>query len=217
MLDMNDRPEDNRLPLAAEGGETTGEPVEDLEVVEEYVTLDERRRRRGATVAAASFLVILLAVVVVQSATSGGDDDGLPTGVAPDATSMEFEMLDGSLLSLAQLEGTPVVLNFFASWCAPCIREMPEFEEVHQELSGDVHFLGVNTRDTPDQLRRLLDDTGVTYDIGLDPRGDLVTAFGGTVMPTTVFVTAEGRIVAVHGGELDADGLRRMIDREFAG
>lgn len=184
---------------------------DELVHAEDLAPTDERRRIRGATLVAATFLVLLLALVLVQAALDSDDD------VDDTAMSTEFALTDGTTTTLQAFEGTPVVVNFFASWCAPCIREMPDFEEVHQERGGEVTFLGINVQDRSDALADLLDRTGVTYEIGLDPRGDLLNAFGATVMPTTVLVTAEGRLAALHGGELSADALRALIDEELTG
>lgn len=124
-----------------------------------------------------------------------------------------FSMLSGGMGSFADYRGTPLVVNFFASWCAPCVAEMPDFEAVHQELGGQVAFLGINLRDQVDDASRLVDTTGITYDVGRDPTGDLATALGVVNMPSTFFVSADGRVVEAHPGALSADDLRARIQK----
>jgi peroxiredoxin len=143
------------------------------------------------------------------------DESGQPlvgedrTGdAAPEAA---FPMLDGGLATLADLRGTPVVVNFFASWCEPCKAEMPDFAEVHAELGAQVTFLGISLRDAEEDTRALLERTGVTYAIGRDPSGSLAEDFGVVNMPTTYFLDAEGRIVSAHAGALTADALRSQL------
>ncbi len=124
-----------------------------------------------------------------------------------------FSMLSGGMGSFADYRGRPLVVNFFASWCAPCVAEMPDFEAVHQELGGQVAFLGINLRDQVDDASRLVDTTGITYDVGRDPTGDLATALGVVNMPSTFFVSADGRVVEAHPGALSADDLRARIQK----
>ncbi|MBW3627131.1 MAG: TlpA family protein disulfide reductase [Actinobacteria bacterium] len=124
-----------------------------------------------------------------------------------------FSMLSGGMGSFADYRGKPLVVNFFASWCAPCVAEMPDFEAVHQELDGQVAFLGINLRDQVDDATHLVDTTGITYDVGRDPTGDLATALGVVNMPSTFFVSADGRVVDAHPGALSADDLRSRVQK----
>jgi cytochrome c biogenesis protein CcmG/thiol:disulfide interchange protein DsbE len=112
-------------------------------------------------------------------------------------------------------DGRPIVVNFFASWCAPCVAEMPDLQAVSEEVAGEVAFLGLAVRDREDDTLDLVEETGVTYDIGRDPERDIVLAFEGLAMPTTAFVDADGIITSVHSGELDAAELRTRIDDEL--
>lgn len=122
-----------------------------------------------------------------------------------------FPLLGGDLASFADFEGTPVVVNFFASWCEPCKAELPDFAAVHRELGADVAFVGVNVRDGEDDARRLLEETGVGYTVARDPSGSLAEAFGVVNMPSTFLLDAEGRIASSHPGVLSADDLRSEI------
>jgi cytochrome c biogenesis protein CcmG/thiol:disulfide interchange protein DsbE len=147
---------------------------------------------------------------------SAGDQDPA-SGLVSDATgdtlpAERFSMLAGGFGSFADYRGTPLVINLFASNCAPCIAEMPAFEAVHQELGDDVAFLGLNIQDQVSAASALVEKTGVTYDIARDPSGELARALGMVVMPSTYFVSAEGTVVDAKAGAMDADELRRRID-----
>lgn len=141
----------------------------------------------------------------------GGDVAGEP---APDVS---FALLDGGSLRLADLRGTPVVVNFWAAWCPPCVSEMPDFEVVHQELGDDVAFVGIDVRESVDAARELVEETGVTYTIGRDPSGEIFQAFDAVNMPSTFLIAADGTVVASHAGAMDADLLRSLIDEHLLG
>lgn len=127
---------------------------------------------------------------------------------------IELTTFDGTPVRLGTFAaGKPLVVNFFASWCGPCVREMPDFEAVHGRRGDDVRFVGVNLQDTPTAAAELVRQTGVTYDVVRDERSELFRTVGGFSMPTTVFLTASGDIVEVHGGELSQPALEARIDR----
>jgi cytochrome c-type biogenesis protein len=116
---------------------------------------------------------------------------------------------------LTAYEGRPIVVNFFASWCAPCVTEMPAFEEVHQAMGDQVAFVGLSTSDREEATLELVEETGVTYDLGRDPRGDLLVDFGGFDLPLTVLVDADGVVTSVNTGELTAAELTELIEAQL--
>jgi peroxiredoxin len=143
-----------------------------------------------------------------ESATDdliGGEVDG------DDVADISFALLEGGSMRLADLRGTPIVVNFFAEWCAPCRKEMPDFEQVHQELGDEVAFVGIDVRDSVASAERVVKETGVTYTVGRDPSGEISQQFNVVNMPSTFVLSADGEILAVHPGALDADGLRDMV------
>jgi cytochrome c biogenesis protein CcmG/thiol:disulfide interchange protein DsbE len=122
---------------------------------------------------------------------------------------------EGDTANTAEYIGTPLVINFFAEWCAPCVAEMPAFEEVHQERLDEVAFLGISTQESGEEGQAIIDSTGITYDVGRDPEGEMFATFGGTGMPTTALVDENGTVVDVHSGALTADELRTWLDETF--
>jgi thiol-disulfide isomerase/thioredoxin len=148
-------------------------------------------------------------VATVPSLGEGEDTVGRP------APTSDYTTFDGEEASVADYAGTPMVVNFFASWCVPCVREMPAFEQVHQDVGDQVAFVGVNVQDSETEGQAIVDDTGITYDVGRDPDGSLLASFGGVAMPTTVLVDADGTIVRVLSGATTAEELRAAIDEDL--
>jgi len=172
----------------------------------------------------------LLALVFV-AASCGGDDGGntisLGDGFAPDigaiqtepsrdnVVGLEFATFDGETDRFDDRIGTPMVVNFFAEWCVNCIHEMPDFQEVSQELLGEVDFVGISIDKGSTEAVELVEATGVTYDVGWDPSEELYAHFRGLSMPTTAFVDETGKITRVWSGVLDVDSLREKIEEEI--
>jgi thiol-disulfide isomerase/thioredoxin len=161
-------------------------------------------------------------VVLADAAGTEDDADG-PVGtieLTPDqpapSDEVSFRTFEGQEVPLANIRGLPTVVNFFSSTCTPCITEMPAFEEVYQEVDGEqVAFLGLAVADRAEAAQDLVEQTGVTYPTAQDPENAVFDALGGTVLPTTVLLSADGEIVATHYGELDADELRAFLADEL--
>ena len=146
--------------------------------------------------------------------------DGIP--VATDVSGeplpdIETEALDGDAVPLRSLTGEPLVLNFWYSTCRPCRKEMPAFQQVHQELGPRVRFIGINPLDGAERAQDFADEVGVTYELLRDPDGRATAGLGVARFPTTVFVAANGTVLDAEPGELSADELRTRIEELYGG
>ena len=136
-----------------------------------------------------------------------------PGKALPDLT---FTRFDGTTVKLSDLRGKPVVLNLWASNCPPCVQEMPAIERVHQQVKDRVTIVGVDTQDpSRSDANKLAAKTGVTYDLAIDQNGELAQALDVVVLPTTVLVDANGRVVTSKAGALDEGRLTDLIDKSF--
>lgn len=132
---------------------------------------------------------------------------------APDFT---VENAEGESVLLSDLEGKPVVLNFWASWCGPCQSEMPEFEDAYLELGEDIHFMMVNmttsNRESKNKAETFISDAGYTFPVYYDTASEAAIAYGVMSLPTTYFIDADGYVIAQAIGAIDRDTLQRGID-----
>jgi thiol-disulfide isomerase/thioredoxin len=133
----------------------------------------------------------------------------------PDRTLAGFGGDGADPVALSSYRGTPLIVNFWASWCAPCVKEMPDFQRFSAEHGGDAPLLGVNVQDAPANAEGFVDSLGITYDLAIDPAGELYSEVRGFGMPTTLFVDAQGTIVYRHTGPLDAEDLRRLANEHL--
>jgi cytochrome c biogenesis protein CcmG, thiol:disulfide interchange protein DsbE len=145
-----------------------------------------------------------------STASHPAADDALPD--------VELPCLGGGRdVRLAGLDG-PVVLNVWASYCAPCREELPVLEQLHQAAGDDLTVLGVDYEDpAPGAALRLAADAGVTFPSVADPGADLRADLEIIALPQTVFVAADGSIVATERRELTSFDLAADLVREHLG
>lgn len=115
--------------------------------------------------------------------------------------------LQGTSRTLSDLRGKAVLINFWASWCEPCIAEMPSLQSLAQRYGRDtLVVLAVNFKETAPTVERFVQRNAVTLPVLLDAQGDAARAWGATVFPTTVLINPQGRVKGVVHGGLDWTG-----------
>jgi cytochrome c biogenesis protein CcmG, thiol:disulfide interchange protein DsbE len=165
------------------GTQPAAEPV-DLEVGDALIAAESRLLDRGRTPAAVGEL-------------------------APD---FSFTLADGATTRLSDLRGTPVVLNFWATWCLPCIEEMPVIEQVYRDAEGGLAVLAVNRNELPAAIARFAPTVNVSFPLIADLGGTIGDRYTVTSLPTTYFITSDGAIHARHIGALSAQQLAERIE-----
>ncbi|MFQ5557466.1 MAG: TlpA family protein disulfide reductase [Acidimicrobiales bacterium] len=138
---------------------------------------------------------------------ASGDPIGLPAEGSFPAVSTE--QLEGILVGL---RGQPVVVNIWASWCAPCRTEMPLLQEAADTYAGHAVILGVASNDDPREARRFLNDLGLTYPNVFDTTGGIRVALGLTAYPTTYVFGADGTVRARVNGGISEQRLAGLIE-----
>ena len=140
--------------------------------------------------------VILLLIVVsglfIASCSTGTNQNPVIGKPAPD---FHYQDTDGQSVSLSDLRGKPVLINFWAMWCSPCRVEMPYLQQVYTEWSGNgLVFLAINNGDSASQVGEFMQSQGLSFPVLLDTRGSITQSYNIVGLPTTFFIDKDGII-----------------------
>jgi peroxiredoxin len=157
-------------------------------------------------------LLVLTLLGFIRLDRSNGDftqagDEAVAPKVGALAPDFELERLSGETLQLEELRGQPVVINFWATWCIPCETEMPLLQNRYEKHPG-LQILAVNFAEPASEVQAFVDEQGLTFEILLDPRAIVQSAYRVRGYPTTYFIDSEGIVQAIHIGIL----LEKQLD-----
>ncbi|CAG9212268.1 hypothetical protein BVI434_270001 [Burkholderia vietnamiensis] len=134
---------------------------------------------------------------------------------APPFAAMQLQALDGTPVLPQRFAGKPLVVNLWATWCAPCRREMPILEQVQRDRP-DITVLMLNQGESASAVRAFLAQQGLRFDtVLLDPTLRAMHAYGSRGLPTTLFFNAKGELVESHMGEITAARLKDAAAQHF--
>ncbi len=127
------------------------------------------------------------------------------------APGFELQSLEGERVSLSSLRGKPTVINFWATWCTPCILEMPNLEEYYQRYTGQFEILAINAGESEQNVHKFVENIGVTFPILLDPGLETQYRYRVSGLPTTYVLDSDGIIQFVHLGQLSESQLAKYL------
>jgi thiol-disulfide isomerase/thioredoxin len=175
------------------------------------------------------FTVVATMLGAFASVASAQSDELPPFGVAEGMTAPDFTMLDldGEPVTLSELRGTPVLLNFWASWCPPCVAELPLLDRAARELDGTAHIVLLNVGEPHDVVGPFLDDLGVgaatvlrdareaerPVPDGVVPSRAVAQVYQTFGLPTSLLLDRRGVIVARVSGPVDEPRLDALLAR----
>jgi thiol-disulfide isomerase/thioredoxin len=198
-----------------------GHEIDDAEEIEEQAS-----STRGRALALGGAVVMLMAVfsVVVwllstrTPATPKVDTSKLPEGPVVGERAPKFSLFNvrtNQEVSLASLQGKPVFLNFWATWCPPCKAEMPEIERLYNTHKGDVAIIGVSMgpRDEPAGVKNFVDAASYSWSFIHDSNYDVATRYNVMSIPSSFFIDKDGVVRVVHVGMMDGNMMENYIQK----
>ncbi len=159
----------------------------------------------------ARLALVLAALLLASCSGSDGAATGKTRGL-PEANLTDLRTGDAAGWDQ---DGTPMVVNLWASWCAPCRKEMPAFDQVATDLEGQVAFVGVTDDLNRDAAVEAAEASGVSYPLRYDEDATVMTDLDISGLPATVFVDADGTVDGVHLGALTEAELRAQIEERY--
>ena len=172
---------------------------------------------RGRTVLfiALGVAAVLILLVVVFAQVKGGSPDTAATSLLDQpAPAVHTTTIDGAPFDLAQRKGSWVVLNFFGTWCPPCVQEHPEllrFATSQAQQTDGAELVTVVSNDDPAKVRQFFKDNGGTWPVLQDPNGEIYVAFGVSKVPETWIVDPNGYVRYRSIATVTADGLAATL------
>jgi peroxiredoxin len=179
----------------------------------------QRRRDRETIVVLLMLLLLALTVPLLRGiavpartvTATGAEAAALTSDVAPN---FRLQTLDGQTVSLSDFKGKVVLINFWATWCPPCVRETPRLVRVAETYKNQgLVMLGINTtfQDDPVKVRQFARGQGISYPVLLDPEGAASEKYSSRLMPTTYLIDRNGKIVHTKVGEVDEATLTEQV------
>ncbi len=154
---------------------------------------------------------MLGAVVVLGAGGEAGPRGAVVGEPAPDFELVDF---DGNRIGLSDLRGRPVVVNFWGSWCPPCIEEFPRLARAVDEHGDEgLVVIGVVYQDRFTSAQEFMESVGATWPGVMDPGGRVAAAYGIHGAPETFFIDREGVVAARQIGPFTEDALERHLAR----
>ena len=135
------------------------------------------------------------------------------------APQIRLTELNGNPIELSSLKGKPVFMNFWATWCPPCVAEMPFINELYPEYKDKVQFVMVSVDDSKDKNKvvKFIADKGFTFPVYTAEQADIAKAYNIQGIPTTYIINAKGNIKKVHVGGMTKQELKTLLDKAVNG
>ncbi|MDG2101762.1 MAG: redoxin domain-containing protein [Dehalococcoidia bacterium] len=133
---------------------------------------------------------------------------------APAGSSFELENLKGEKINLSDYKGKPLLIDFWSSWCGPCIKEAEILSEAEKEWKfRGIEFIGIAVWDNKDQIIEFMENYDIQYDIVIDKNGYTAVDFGVIAVPEKFFVRSDGSFAFKVNGPNNKESLDKYLSR----
>lgn len=152
---------------------------------------------------------------VSQSASvhNSVSETALQKNLVPDFT---LQKLNGGTITLSEFKGKkPVVVDFWASWCPNCRRDMPNLNRFYEKYKDNVEVIGVNLRESESTIGKFITSKGITFPIALDPRGDASRAFGIQYTNTHFLIDINGNLIRTIPGDIRESDVASLVEEKL--
>ncbi len=169
----------------------------------------------GALIGAGIGVALLFGLGIAQqlAGLSGSKTGQGDLSIGSQAPDFELAQLSGQRIHLQDLRGRPVLINFWATWCIPCVTEMPLIQSAYEDSQGDFTVLAVNADEPVGDVQDFLGKMDLSFDILLDPGGKVQSLYRLRGYPTSYFIDKEGIIRAMQIGQLSSSQLKRYLSQ----
>ena len=148
----------------------------------------------------------------------GIDNEGRGLEIGQLAPDFEMQYPDGRKVKLSDFKGKPVIVNFWATWCAPCEAELPEFVQTYEKYKDQgLVILGVNAQESGEDANKFVEKYNLSFPVTLDSRGEVMGLYGVRGLPTTLFIDPEGRVAVRWAGILTKPMIEEYLGQILPG
>ncbi len=160
--------------------------------------------------------VLLLWAMCLALGACGGEESS-PVAAGDSYRDFTAVLADGSTFTLSDHEGSVILLNFWATWCGPCVGEMPAFPRLVEKYGDDLTLIAVNLGEDEETVKGFLEDRGYDFPVALDPEEAVGALYPTDGIPYTVLIGRDGKVASIHLGADRADVMFEFYCGEIDG
>ncbi|RHW36053.1 thiol-disulfide oxidoreductase ResA [Neobacillus notoginsengisoli] len=157
-------------------------------------------------------IILLISVIFAIYKNTIDKNESQKASVNFQAPNFNLKTLDGNVLELKKLRGKAVLINFWATWCEPCKKEMPDIQEAYNQYKDqNFEIIGVGFQESEISINNFIQNYHLSFPVVIDKSGEVINAYSVRFVPTSVFIDSEGTIKRTYEGQMSRDQLDQWI------